>query len=129
MEEILKKANELGLMIRGTEIFRRFDELSKKLEADNEARSLLEKYAALSDEIHDKELSGEAVNPEDKKALEDMSEKLSKSILVKEYIATQSYYVNMLMQIQKIISEPVGDPITESKIITPGSTSKIITDF
>jgi cell fate (sporulation/competence/biofilm development) regulator YlbF (YheA/YmcA/DUF963 family) len=129
MDEILKKANELGLMIRGTEIFRRFDELSKKLEADEESRSLLEKYAALSDEIHDKELSGEAINPEDKKALEDMSGKLSKSVLVKEYIATQSYYVNMLMQIQKIISEPAGDPITESKIITPGSTGKIITDF
>jgi hypothetical protein len=33
------------------------------------------------------------------------------------------------MQIQKIISEPAGEPIEQTRIIKPNSGGKIITDF
>jgi len=34
-----------------------------------------------------------------------------------------------MMQIQKVISEPVGEPIEQSRIIKPNTGGKIITDF
>lgn len=129
MEEILKKANELGLMIKGTDVYRRFEELAKQLEADEEARNLLEEYAKVSQEYHEKEQSGASIEVEEKQRVQDLNDKISESQLIKEYIATNTYYLNMLMQIQKAISEPQGEPIKESKIVTPDNSGKIITDI
>ncbi len=40
MDEIINKANELGLMIKGTEVFQQFEELRKQLESDEEAKKI-----------------------------------------------------------------------------------------
>ena len=129
MEEILKKANELGLMIKGTDAFMRLEELSKKLDADSESKKLLEDYAKVMQEFQEKEATGGTIEVEEKQQVQELSEKVAENDLIKEYIATNSYYLNMIMQIQKAISEPQGEPITESKIIKPNSGSKIITDL
>lgn len=127
MEEIIKKANELGLMIKGTDISMRFEELSKKVSGDEESKSLLEDYIKLMQEFQEKESRGAAIEVEEKNKLKEMSEKVSGNELLKEYIATQTYFINLMMQIQQAISEPKGDPIRPSKIVTPGSSGKIIT--
>ena len=126
-EEILKKANELGLMIKGTEIYERFEDLSKKLEADEGSRNLLEEYAEVSQIFHEKEERGVVIEVAEKQKLQELNDKISENQLIKEYIATNSYYLNLLMQIQRVISEPTGEPIKESRIITPGNDGKIIT--
>lgn len=128
MEEILKKANELGLMIKGTDVSIRFEELAKKLNDDKESKALLEEYIKLMQDYQEKEANGTAIEVEEKDKLKEMSEKVSENDLLKEYIATQTYLINMMMQIQQAISEPKGDPIRPSKIVTPGSSGKIITD-
>lgn len=127
MEEIIKKANELGLMIRGTEVYARFEDLSQKLEADEKSRDLLEEYAIASQLYHEKEESGMAIEVEEKRKLQELNGKISENQLLKEYIATNTYYLNLLMMIQQRISEPEGEPIKESKIIKPASGGKIIT--
>ena len=129
MKEILEKANELGLMIKGTDIYKRFAELSKQLDGDADARNLLEEYAKLSDAIHDKETQGAVIEVEEKQKFQECAERASQSQLIKEYAATQTYFLNMMMQVQKAISEPKGDPIEQSRIIKPGEPGKIITDF
>ncbi|MDY6968435.1 MAG: YlbF family regulator [Spirochaetota bacterium] len=129
MEEILETANKLGLMIKGTELYERFEELSKKLESDKESKDLLEEFAKISEEMNVKEQSGSTIEVEEKKKINDITEKVSKNQLLKEFIATQSYYMNMMMQIQKAISQPKGEPIRKSKIIKPDSSGKIITDI
>ncbi len=129
MEEILNKANELGLMIRGTDLYRRYEELSVKMDADDAAKKLLEEYARVSEELYVKESSGSPIGVDEKKSFQDLTEKVSQNRLIKEYIATQSYFLNLMMQIQKIISEPAGEPIEQTRIIKPNSGGKIITDF
>lgn len=127
MDEIIKKANELGLMIKGTEVYARFEDLSQKLEADEKSRDLLEEYAIASQEFHEKEEAGVAIEVADKTKLQELNDKVSQNQLIKEYIATNTYYLNMLMMIQKVISEPEGEPIKESRIIKPAAGGKIIT--
>ena len=127
MDEIIKKANELGLMIKGTEVYARFEDLSEKLEADEKSRDLLEEYAIASQEFHEKEEAGVAIEVADKTKLQELNDKVSQNQLIKEYIATNTYYLNMLMMIQKVISEPEGEPIKESRIIKPVTGGKIIT--
>ncbi len=127
MEEILKKANELGLMIKGSDLSVRFEEISKKIDNDKEAKSLLEEYAKATQEFQEKESSGRPIEVEEKKKITELSEKVSQNQLIKEFIATQTYFYNMMIQIQNTISDPKGEPIKESKIITPGTGGKIIT--
>jgi cell fate (sporulation/competence/biofilm development) regulator YlbF (YheA/YmcA/DUF963 family) len=129
MEEIIKKANELGLMIKGTDVAIRFEELSKKLDEDKESRELLEEYIKVMQEYQEKESEGKVIEVEEKNKIKELSEKVAESQLIKEYIATQTYFVNMMMQIQQAISEPKGEPVKESKIITPNKAGKIITDI
>jgi cell fate (sporulation/competence/biofilm development) regulator YlbF (YheA/YmcA/DUF963 family) len=127
MDEIIKKANELGLMIKGTEVYARFEELSNKLEADEKSRDLLEEYAIASQEFHEKEEAGAPIEVAEKKMFQELNDKISQNQLIKEYIATNTYYMNLLMMIQKVISEPEGEPIKESRIIKPANGGKIIT--
>ncbi len=129
MEEILNKANELGLMIRGTDLYRRYEELSVKMDADEASKKLLQEYARVSEELYVKESSGTPIEAGEKKGFQELTEKVSQNQLIKEYIATQSYFLNLMMQIQKVISEPVGEPIEQSRIIKPNAGGKIITDF
>ena len=129
MEELLAKANELGLMIKGTELYKRLVDISGKIDRDEPAKALLEEYISVSEELHYKEQTGQPIEAEEKKKIKELSERAAQSDLIKEYIATQSYYMNLMMQIQKAISEPVGEPIAESRIIKPTEGGKIITDF
>ncbi|HQO03952.1 MAG TPA: YlbF family regulator [Spirochaetota bacterium] len=129
MEEILAKANELGLMIRGSEIYTRFAELSQKIDSNDEARVLLEEFIQKSNELSEKEKAGNPIEVHEKEEITVLSEKVAANDIIKEFIATQTYYYNLVIMVQKIINDPQGDPITESKIVKPGNPGKIITNF
>jgi len=129
MDAILHKANELGLMIRGTKIYQDFSEILKRIESDSTAKSLLEEYVSVSKEYQEKEASGTVIEIEAKRVLKELSEKVSANDLLKEYITCQSTYINLMMQIEGKISNPEGDPIGETKIIEPKKGGNIITDI
>lgn len=130
MEDILRAANDLGLLIKGTELYRRYEEVSLKLDADAPARELLEEYAGFSETMYEKESRGAPIEPDEKKRLQELTEKVTANPLLKEYIATQTYFMNLMMQVQQAISNPKGEPRTKSGIVTPGSGGgKIITGF
>ncbi|HMB19583.1 MAG TPA: YlbF family regulator [Spirochaetota bacterium] len=129
MEEIISRANELGLMIKGTDVYKRYVEVVKKLEENPESRKLLEEFAQLSETVQQKEGTGQPVEVEEKQKIEELSAKVSEDELLKEFITAQSYYMNLMMMIQKAISEPEGEPIDESKIVKPNQPGKIITDL
>lgn len=129
MDEILRKANELGLMIKGSELYKRLEDLTVKLDSDENSKSLLEEYVALSNTIAEKEESGASIEVDEKSALSALTDRVSGNELLKEFIATQTYYMNLIYLVQKTINNPAGEPITESKIIKPGGSGKIITDY
>ncbi len=129
MEEILRKANELGLMIKGSELYRKLEELSAGIEADGASKALLEEYLTKTTLLNEKEQSGSAIEVSEKKEIEELSEKIAANDLIKDYITVQTYFMNLLIMVQKTINEPVGEPIAESKIIKPGTSGKIITGF
>lgn len=129
MEEILKKANELGLMLKGSGLYQRFSELSKKIEADQATKTLLEQYISYSESLMEKEEKGLPVEVDEKRKLDELVKQVSENNLIKEYLATQTYFLNLLMKVQEIINNPQGDPIPESRIIKPSASGGIITDI
>ena len=129
MEEILRKANELGLLIKGSELYRRFTELSGMLESNPQSKAILDEYIEYSGKVLSKEESGAPIEPAEKQKMEEIGKKVTENDLIREYIATQTYFFNLLMQVQNIINNPQGEPIAESKILKPGGSGGIITDF
>jgi cell fate (sporulation/competence/biofilm development) regulator YlbF (YheA/YmcA/DUF963 family) len=109
MEEILKKANELGKMLRETEVYSQYEKLSADLEADQDSRGLMDEYLNLFEEMHKKELSGGAIEVHEKEKLAEVQKRVSENHLIVEYIDAKNRYVNLLMEIQKSVS---GEDLT-----------------
>jgi cell fate (sporulation/competence/biofilm development) regulator YlbF (YheA/YmcA/DUF963 family) len=120
LDKILQKANELGHLIHHHEIVRRFRSLAERLEQDETARNLLDDLAQISQELHEKQSAGQPIEPEDKRRLAEIEEKVKANSLLSEFLATQSYYLHLMDQINYRISHPEGEPPRDSGIILPG---------
>ena len=58
MEEILAQAEDLGRLIRNTEIYRNFIRLSELLHSDGDAIKILDEYTRFSKEIKERQDTG-----------------------------------------------------------------------
>jgi len=127
MDKILKKASDLGHLLKQNEIIKRFTELSEKLQKSEDSKKLLEELIETSRAYEEKERDGKPIEPEDKKKLSELQEKSQKDELLSEFMATQGYYINLMTQVNEAIANPKGDPPKESDIILPGDEAgKII---
>lgn len=124
MENILKKASELGHLLNQNEIVKRFQELSEKLSKSEASKELLEKLLKASQEFEGKERGGETIEVQEKRDLSELQEKAKEDSLISEYLATQVYYMNILAQVNEAIANPKGDPPKDSNIILPGDSDK-----
>ncbi len=104
MEEILKKANELGMILKKSGIYSNYEKLSAELEADPDSKTLLEEYLNLFEEMHKKEAGGGIIEVEEKEKLAEIQKRVSENRLIIEYIDAKNSYVNILMEIQKLVS-------------------------
>jgi cell fate (sporulation/competence/biofilm development) regulator YlbF (YheA/YmcA/DUF963 family) len=124
MEKILKKANELGHLLKANEIVNRYQDVVKKLEGSDDSRKLMEELANMSQAFEEMEKSGKPIEPDMKKDLAELQEKAKADALIGEFLATQAYYVNILTQVNEAIANPQGEPPKESEIILPGDMDK-----
>lgn len=126
MQEILKKAYELGHLLNNHEIVRRFRDISQKLENTQSSRELLEEFALASQAYQRKEQAGAPIELEEKKTLQELEDKVRSDSLIAEFLATQDYYMMLLSQVNEAIANPQGDPPQTSSIILPNQDSKIV---
>lgn len=126
MEKILKKANELGHLLKANEVVIRFQELSKELEEKEDSKAILEELITLSQSFEIKQRQGVAIEVDEKKKLSEIQEKAKEDSLVSEFLATQAYYMNVLNQVNEAIANPQGEPPKDSNIILPGDNDKNI---
>jgi cell fate (sporulation/competence/biofilm development) regulator YlbF (YheA/YmcA/DUF963 family) len=126
MEKILKKANELGHLLNGSDIVKRFRSLAEKMEKDETARGILNELMDSTRIFQEKEAGGAPIEVDEKRTLAELQNKAKENSLVSEFLATQVYYVNLLTQINEAIANPQGDPPKESDIILPGDSKGII---
>ncbi len=104
MEEILKKANELGVMLKNSGIYSHYEKLSAELEADADSKNLLDEYMSLFEEMQKKESGGGIIEIEEKDTLGEIQKRVSENRLIIEYIDAKNSYVKILMEIQKLVS-------------------------
>ncbi|MCP4134438.1 MAG: hypothetical protein GY754_25925 [bacterium] len=101
MNEILEKANELGLLIRETEACRDFEELSAELENDTESKSLLDEYTTIAESIHQRETQGGIVENFEKERVRELSGIIRENKLLTSFLEARGRYIDLLSNIQK----------------------------
>ena len=126
LEKIVVKANELGHLLKQNEIIQRFTELAQQMENSEASRTLLEEFAKASQEYQMRSQSGEPVSEEDQRRIQELEEKVRGDELIVQYMATQSYYLQIMTLVNQAITDPQGPPPRESNIVLPGEDSGIV---
>ncbi len=107
MEEILKKAEELGRLIRDTDTYRDFQHAAELLHADKDAEKLLDEFITISKYIRDRQEMGDIIEKFEIENIKSMSETVSGNEMIMQYLKAQQEYLDLILIIQKEL-EDVG---------------------
>lgn len=105
MEDILKKANELGLLLKQSDVFNRFTELDRKLGEDSKAVAILDKYNEIAESIMQKQQNGEIIESYEKESFREITETVNSTEILREYLQSRDEYIDLLMKVH----ESLGD--------------------
>ncbi len=104
MEDLINKANELGIMLKKTKAFMEFERLSAEVDNDDDASTLLKKYNEIAETIQKKNESGNTVEKYEQEMFRALTETVSDNPLLLEYMKTRDTYIELLMRIHNSIS-------------------------
>ncbi len=102
------KARELAEAIKESEINKKFQELKKELDSDEETKKMVLDFEEKNIAIERKKVAGEEVSKDEMDKISKLYEILSLNKLANDYLASQ-YQLGILMQeVSKIIYESVS---------------------
>ena len=104
MEEILLKANELGILIQDTEAHIRFEEVNLEVENDKEASLLLKKYNEIAETIQQKQSEGFTLEKYEQERFREISGAVASNDLLLKYLKARDVYIELLMSIHNALS-------------------------
>ncbi len=105
MEEILKKAEELGRLLRETDIYRDFQDASGRLHADADAEKLLDDYIKVSKYIRERQEMGDIIEKFEIENIKSMSSLVSDNEMIMQYLRAQQEYLDLILLIQKELED------------------------
>ena len=105
MEEIMAKADELGRLIRNTEIYKNFQRLSGLLRADPDAANFFDEYLRLSGSIKERQDRGDTIESYEMEHLKNMRDLISANELILRYTEARQDYLDLLVEIRNQISD------------------------
>jgi cell fate (sporulation/competence/biofilm development) regulator YlbF (YheA/YmcA/DUF963 family) len=105
METILQKAEELGRLIRETDIYRDYQHASDLLNADGEAKKLFEDFIKISKYIKDRQEMGDIIEKFEIENIKSMSALVSENDLIMRYMKAQQEYLDLIVMIQKELED------------------------
>ena len=115
VEAILELAQKLGEAISHDSRFSALKEAQKKIAADAEAKKLLQDFQEQSRKIMELERKRAPIEPEDKRRLRDLHEKVAAHPLIKELAKARVEYVDLMARVNRAISSALGEkPSMES---------------
>jgi cell fate (sporulation/competence/biofilm development) regulator YlbF (YheA/YmcA/DUF963 family) len=104
MEKILVSAEELGRLIRSTDIYNNYERKNGLLRADGEAARILDEFIRLSENIRQRQGAGDIIENFEMDAIKELAARASSNKVIREYLEAQKDYLDLLMLIQNQIS-------------------------
>ena len=103
MEDILELAQKLGAAIQNDSRFRALKEAERKVAGDAEAKKLLEDFQGQSQKMMELERRQLPIEPEDKRRLRDLHEKVASHPLIKEMTRARVEYAELMNRVNQAI--------------------------
>ena len=104
MEEILTKANGLGLLIKNTDAYIKFEEMNTGVDNDKEASLLLKKYNEIAETIQQKQAAGFSLEKFEQEKFREISRAVASNELLLKYLKSREIYIELLMKIHNALS-------------------------
>lgn len=103
MDEILEKANELGILIKNTGSYIEFERLGREVENNNEASILLKKYNEIAETVHQKQVAGYSLEKYEQERFRDISGAVISNELLNSYLSARERYMDLLLKIHRAL--------------------------
>jgi len=105
MEEILKKADELGILIKDTDVYIEFERLNNEVENNSDALLLLKKYNEVAGTIQHKQEHGFLLEKFEQERFKEISIAVASNEILVKYIKARDRYLEFLMDIHNALSD------------------------
>lgn len=109
MEEILDKANELGIMLKSTEAFMEFNNIKEIIDRDKSASDVLAGYNAAAEQIQLKQQNGISIEGFEQEQFRELTRKVIENPLLKDYLIKRDNYMGVLMLINEAMDIGSGE--------------------
>ena len=104
MDDILAQAEELGRLIRNTDIYAEFSRMSELLNDDDESRKLFDEFLSFSTEIKERQEGGDIIEKFEMDTLRELTERAAGNEIIVNYLNAQNAYLDLLLKIQQEIN-------------------------
>ena len=108
MDRVIELARDLGRAIAETERFKEFAAAQKTVSADATLREIDSKLRAQQEKIDKLLEEGKAVEPEDKRELENLQNTLRTSDALQDLARAEANYAEMMSRVSRAINEPLN---------------------
>lgn len=103
MEDIVAAASDLGKRIAAHPRTKAFMTAAKAIEADSESLKLLQDYQRQLERVRERERSGAAIEPEDKRKLADLEQRSAGNEKLRALMRTQADYLDLMSRVNQAI--------------------------
>ena len=111
-ERITTQASELGKLIAASPAGKALQAARRDLEADEQARKLFQDYQQQLEKIAQLERLGKPIEPEDKRTLADLQQKVASDSTLKLWMKTQADFSELMRKVNQALIEPFHDAST-----------------
>ena len=108
MDDILKRAKELGQAIAAHERCQALKQAAKALKADEEAKQIEKEYARAARVLQEKSAAGEPLEPEEKRREADLRSKTVAHPLIRELLKAQADFAELMQETNAKLESAIG---------------------
>lgn len=115
LDKILELARNLGQAIRQHPRYTKLREADQRVRDDKSATDALAAYNQATGEIARKERSGQPIEPEDKRKLEQLHKAVATQEAIKGFMAAQADYAELMRKMNDTIFSAITGPAETPK--------------
>ncbi len=110
VDALISQAKKLGAAIGQQAVVRHYRELSRQLDLDIGARSLLEQFQQAMEVLAVKEATGQPLDLAEKQKIQSLQQSVSIHPFLKKLIDAQIEYMDLMRDVQTGITEGLNQP-------------------
>ncbi len=109
MKELLELAGKLGEGIASSRKYVDLKAAEKIMDGDDEAKALFDSYVEQSNKIGGLELDGKPIEPEDKRNLRELMEKVHSNEKIQGLVKAQADFAELMNKVNTKVQETLRD--------------------